>query len=134
MGAALGAAISFTPFIGLHPVLTFAAAWLLGANMIAGALGAAIGNPLTFPMMWASTYELGHSLMNRVTPDSPQRLYQLLKEPLRQIPSLIEPMLVGSIALGLGVGALVYVIVYRAVGEGEARRPRAARVETGRDS
>ena len=60
MGAAVGVFVSFTPFLGFHLLITFALAWLLGANMIAGAIATSIGNPLTFPFIWASTYQVGH--------------------------------------------------------------------------
>src|ERR1700752_2487633 len=65
MGAAVGVGVAFTPFLGFHLILTFAIAWLLGANMIAGALGSCIGNPLTFPLIWATTYQLGHLLLHK---------------------------------------------------------------------
>ena len=51
MGAAVGAAVAFTPFLGLHLVITFAIAWMLRGNMIAGAIAAtAFGNPISYPL------------------------------------------------------------------------------------
>ena len=53
-------AISITPFIGFHLIITFALAWLLRGNMIAGVIaGTCFGNPVTYPFIWASTYQLG---------------------------------------------------------------------------
>src|SRR5215207_1487138 len=74
MGAAVGAAVSFTPFIGFHFILAFLIAWPLRGNMIAGAIGTCVGNPLTFPLIWATTYELGHLIMNQEGRHVPMRL------------------------------------------------------------
>lgn len=58
-GFAAGTFASFTPFIGFHFILGFCIAWLARGSLIASALGTAIGNPLTFPLIWTTTYELG---------------------------------------------------------------------------
>jgi uncharacterized protein (DUF2062 family) len=128
MGAAIGAFASFTPFIGLHLVITMAIAWMLGANMIAGAIGTAIGNPLTFPVIWASTYEIGQALLGERRGEAPAGLgHELMHKSFDQIVPLLKPMVVGSAPLGLTVGILVYVIVYKAVSAyQESRRKRFA--------
>ncbi len=59
-GVAAGAFTSFTPFMGLHFILAGVLAWLLRGNLIASALGTFVGNPLTFPFIWAATYQTGH--------------------------------------------------------------------------
>ena len=58
-GFACGAAISFTPFVGLHFVLGGLCAWLIRANIMAAIIATAVGNPWTFPFIWALTYNLG---------------------------------------------------------------------------
>lgn len=58
-GFACGAAISFTPFVGLHFVFGALCAWAMRANIIASAIGTAVGNPWTFPFIWAWIYNLG---------------------------------------------------------------------------
>ena len=58
-GLACGAAISFTPFVGLHFVLAAAVAWLIRASILASAIGTVVGNPWTFPFIWVWIYELG---------------------------------------------------------------------------
>ena len=58
-GIACGAAASFTPFVGFHFVLAALLAWLLRANIVASAVGTAVGNPWTFPFIWVWLYELG---------------------------------------------------------------------------
>lgn len=58
-GFACGAAISFTPFVGLHFVLGGLCAWLIRANVMAAIIGTAVGNPWTFPFIWTVIYNLG---------------------------------------------------------------------------
>jgi uncharacterized protein (DUF2062 family) len=62
-GLASGAAVSFTPFIGLHFVFAALLALLLRGNVVASAIGTAVGNPWTFPLIWAWIYSLGQWLM-----------------------------------------------------------------------
>ena len=58
-GFACGAAISFSPLVGLHIVLGGIWAWLIRANIIAAVIGTAVGNPWTFPFIWVWIYNLG---------------------------------------------------------------------------
>lgn len=116
MGSAVGAAVAFTPFIGLHFLLTFLIAWPLRGNMIAGAIGTCIGNPITYPFIWAGTYQLGHLLLNLENRGAPMRLEEdLLHKSWDQLWPILEPMTVGAIPLGLVMGFVVYLVVYKAV-------------------
>ena len=58
-GLAFGAAVSFTPFIGLHFLISMGLAWVFRANVIAAAIGTVVGNPWTFPFIWLATYQTG---------------------------------------------------------------------------
>ncbi len=58
-GFACGAAVSFTPFIGLHFVLAMLTALAMRGNIIASAIGTVIGNPWTFPFIWTWLYFSG---------------------------------------------------------------------------
>ena len=62
-GFACGAAVSFTPFIGLHFILSSICAYLMRGSVIASAVGTIVGNPITFPFIWALTYETGSMLL-----------------------------------------------------------------------
>lgn len=62
-GFACGAAVSFTPFIGFHFVLAMGASLLLRGNIIASAIGTAVGNPWTFPFIWAWVFTLGRWIL-----------------------------------------------------------------------
>ena len=133
MGAAIGAFASFTPFVGLHLILTLAAAWLVRANMIAGAIGTSLGNPLTFPLIWASTYELGQIILRGGSRAPPPRLeYDLMHKSFDQLLPLLKPMAVGSIPIGAVVGALAYLIVYKAVSAYQTARRRRLNGANGR--
>ncbi|MCK5547156.1 MAG: DUF2062 domain-containing protein [Rhodospirillaceae bacterium] len=58
-GFACGAAISMTPFVGLHFVLSAIVAYIMRANILASAIGTAVGNPWTFPFIWVWIYNAG---------------------------------------------------------------------------
>jgi uncharacterized protein (DUF2062 family) len=115
MGAAVGAGVACTPFIGFHFLLTFLIAWPLRGNLLAGALATSVGNPLTFPFIWASTYQLGHLFLGRETGGAPEVEHALLHKSWDQILPIVMPMTIGAIPLGLAVGGIVYLIVYKAV-------------------
>ncbi len=62
-GFACGAAVSFTPFIGLHFIIASIIAVVVRASVIASAIGTIVGNPLTFPFIWALTYKTGDYIL-----------------------------------------------------------------------
>ena len=135
MGTATGAAVSCTPFIGFHFVVTFALCWITRGNMIAGAIGTAFGNPLTFPFIWAGTYEIGHLVLRGFSRDAPARLgYDLTHKSWEQLWPVLKPMITGSVPVGLAIGCIAYFIVYKSVAAYQrARRDRFA-LRRGADS
>ena len=58
-GLASGIALSFTPFVGFHFLFAASLAWIIRGNVIASAIGTAVGNPWTFPFIWVWTFEVG---------------------------------------------------------------------------
>jgi uncharacterized protein (DUF2062 family) len=124
LGTAIGMAVSFTPLLGFHLLITFAIAWMLGGNMIAGALGGTVfANPLTLPFVWAGTYQLGHRLLEGRAVEAPARIeHDLAHKSIDQILPLIKPMLVGSIPIGIASGILTYLLVYKGVAAYQAAR------------
>ena len=121
LGFAAGAFASMTPFIGFHFLLSFVVAFLIGGNMLAAALGTAVGNPLTFPFIWAFTYKIGslliygeaktldHSTIDRHLGGG------FFEKSLDVILPLIKPMLLGSLPLGIVVGTFFYFLVFYSV-------------------
>jgi len=61
-GFACGAAISFSPFVGLHFILGAIWAWVMRANILASVIGTAVGNPWTFPFIWVWIFQSGRWL------------------------------------------------------------------------
>lgn len=125
IGAGFGAGVfaSFMPFIGFHFLIAFALAWILRGNMIAGAIGTAVGNPITFPFIWFGTYQLGHFLLFGEQRGPPPEIgHELLHKSFDQLWPILQPMLVGAIPIGVLAGLLSFVLVYRAVGSYQQRR------------
>ncbi len=65
LGFAFGAFASFTPFFTMHIALAVGLAWLFRANLIAGAFGTVVGNPITFPFIVAVSLKLGNWMLGR---------------------------------------------------------------------
>lgn len=62
-GLAMGAAISFTPLLGLHILQALLFAHLCGQSKVASLVGTLVGNPWTLPLMFYADYKLGVWLM-----------------------------------------------------------------------
>lgn len=58
-GLATGAAVSWSPFLGTHFAQAILFSWLLRANLVAGFVGTAWGNPTTFPFLFLVDYAVG---------------------------------------------------------------------------
>ena len=130
-GFACGAAVSFTPLIGFHFILAAALAWALRGNIIASAIGTAVGNPWTFPFIWAGIiwlgtkilgYERGQELPADLT------IGTIFEEP----GTVLLPMLVGGLPTALVVWVVFYFPIRRVVGNyqhhRQARRLRRRRI------
>lgn len=118
-GVAAGVFASFTPFIGLHFIIAALLAWVLAGNLVASALGTAIGNPLTFPVIWASTYKLGCLILPDTEDQgiSPTGLGRMLRHlEFSQVwEPLLKPMIVGALPIGIGFGLVFYLVTRWAV-------------------
>lgn len=126
-GVAAGVLASWTPFIGFHFVLAFAIAYLVAGNMVAAALGTAVGNPLTFPFIWALTYKTGNYLIGVESHPPHQRGIDLEalfgRLDMSQLwGPVLKPMLVGGLPLGLACALGFYAATYLAVAGFQARR------------
>jgi uncharacterized protein (DUF2062 family) len=130
-GFAAGAAVSFTPFMGLHFLLGALLAYVLRGNLIASAVGTVVGNPWTFPLIWVTIYEVGTLVMpdpgTEVQWDNLSLTY--LTE---HISDVLVPMMVGGVILSSIVFPLVYFPILRMIEtfrrlREERRRRRAER-------
>lgn len=134
IGFAAGAFASFTPFIGLHFILAAIVALVVRGNLIASAVGTIVGNPLTFPLIWIASYNVGARLLglsarddvalntdNTVGffTDGPVAFCEML---WRNVEPVLWPMVLGGFALGLVCGLICYCIVRVTVSKFKLRR------------
>ena len=132
IGVAAGTFISFTPLMGLHIVLACAIAWALRGNIVAAALGTAVGNPFTFPAIWLATYRLGSGILGRAgakegAAENLHDVFLAARGPWHEViigmwHPLIWPMLVGGVPLGLLAAAVAYGITQQATASFQAAR------------
>jgi uncharacterized protein len=126
LGLAAGVFAACSPLLGFHIVMALAIAWLISGNLVAAALGTAFCNPLTFPLIIAGDIKLGGLMLHKplVTDAAPETIGNLWS--LEHLSGLwhpvLEPMLVGSLPIGLVLAALSYVICLHAVRIFKVRR------------
>lgn len=123
-GVAAGVFTSFTPFLGFHFVISWAIAFLIGGNLLAAAIGTAIGNPITFPFIWGATYSVGSFLTGKhFQPHHIHDLkYALFHESLHSIWPTIKTMAVGGIPVGLAFALIFYFLTREAAKAYQNRR------------
>ena len=125
-GVACGAAISFTPFIGFHFVCAALLALLMRANVVASAIGTAVGNPWTFPFIWTWIYALGQWLIGgEAVSDLPAVLgiNYIFERPL----DVLWPMTVGGVPTAIVMWFAFFVPVRAAIAEYQHVRRRRIR-------
>jgi len=123
-GFACGAAVSVTPFIGFHFAAGALLAWAIRGNVIASAIGALIGNPWTFPIIFLWTYQLGTRMLGVAgaeTLPEEMSLSYVLAHPWR----MLVPMAVGSLpTAAVTWGASFWVVRLAVIRYRRARRRR----------
>ena len=140
---ALGVGIGFSPFLGFHLVLALGLATLLRWNRLDAALGTLVGNPWTFPPVFALGYRLGRVLLHhdphRVPPMNwnallhshigwvlhPLQTARLVFGPRAFIPRL-HAFLLGTTVLAILIGAATYFLALAALQIYHRRHPRVA--------
>lgn len=129
-GVAAGVFASFTPFLGLHFLLAFAVAYIIVGNFIAAAMGTFFGNPLTFPLIWGSTYSVGDFILSgagshnrNIAGNGHMKVEEFSRVDLFELgfsgiwdkiiglwDPVVKPMTIGAIPLGITAGIIAYVI------------------------
>ena len=125
LGCAVGVFVSITPLLGAQMLIAALLAGLLRASVPAAVLGTFFGNPVSWPIIWTSTYAVGLQI---IRPDGVlgagdfeqnvmllwaallERSPELLNATAALVWPLLLPMLVGSLPLGLLTAAIVYYI------------------------
>jgi uncharacterized protein (DUF2062 family) len=145
IGFACGVFISFTPLFGFHFVSAMALAYFFRGNLVASLLGTWVGNPLTFPFIATTSYQLGLRLLGM---NSSETVWHKLKHSFSEAadtvwtnfmslfgsaPSpwagfsqffhdIFLPYLVGGIVPGIICGIIFYYIVRPIVAAYQHRR------------
>ncbi|WJH39480.1 DUF2062 domain-containing protein [Aliirhizobium terrae] len=123
-GLAVGVLSAWTPFLGFHLLFALPVAWLIGGSMVAAALGTAFANPLTCPIIWPLTWELGQVMLGGEATSRHVDLESLLSHlDVSQLwRPILEPMLLGSLPLGLLCGLVFYGVTYLGIRSFRNRR------------
>jgi len=121
LGFAAGVFAACTPFMGFHMLMASLLAWIAGGSIVAAILGTFVGNPITYPLFWIGTYELGAVMLgggqDKIRIDLSDGIFHA-----DQLWPLIKPMSLGAIPLGLALAALSYALVRPAVNAYQHRR------------
>ena len=150
LGCAVGVFVSITPLLGAQTLIAALLAGFLRASVPVAVLGTFFGNPVSWPIIWTSTYAMGLQI---IRPDGvlgagdfEQNVMLLWEALLERSPELLNatgallwplllPMLVGSLPLGLLTAAIVYYISRHLIRRWQstsaydsATHPRRARV------
>lgn len=141
-GFACGIAISFTPLIGFHMILAALTAWLIRGNIIASAIGTIIGNPWTFPFIWAAVLYTGHFLLGHTQiatnidflatfKAAGDALYSLNWHKFGQdVWPIIYPMLIGCIPFYIASWIISYKLMKKTMDKLEQRKQQKQKEAT----
>ena len=113
-GVAAGVFASFFP-LGFHFAVAAVLCWVIAGNLVAAALGAVFfGNPLTFPLLWGASWEVGKLILHERLPKNgpPAHLGEMMHTLsfAKLWHPVLEPMLIGAVPLGLIFGLIFYGI------------------------
>jgi uncharacterized protein (DUF2062 family) len=123
LGFAAGAFSAVTPFLGTHLMMALAIAWIIGGSLVAAVLGTFLGNPLTYPVLWYSTYVVGNAMLgHKGHPKNLDLSEGIFRSSLDHLWPILKPMSLGCIPVGLAIAALSYVLVKPAVSAYQHRR------------
>ena len=108
LGMAIGVFISVTPTIPFHTAIALALAFILRGSKAAAAIGVWFSNPLTIPLFYKGSYEVGVSIFGNSAPFSTE--YESILELLKLGADVTIAMITGGIILGILPGIAAYFI------------------------
>jgi len=123
-GAAAGLFAAFSPLFGFHYLIAAGLALALGGSVIASAAVTSLANPLTLPMFWTASYEVGSLFIDKEHHFSPRMLLE--QHSWSALRPFVEPLLLGSVLLGTAAGGIAYLVVRQAVSAYRAQQASAA--------
>jgi uncharacterized protein (DUF2062 family) len=137
LGCAAGVFAVFTPFLGVQLILAGMLALVMRGSVFASFLASFVGNPLTYPIIWFATLNLGNVLLGGTASaqlvDLRGKAGALGDGLMNASPGaiaiaaeslwpIVKPMAVGSIPLGGFAAAVAYVGVHRLISASQARK------------
>ncbi|MCK4619057.1 MAG: DUF2062 domain-containing protein [Deltaproteobacteria bacterium] len=111
LGMAIGVFISVTPTIPFHTVIALALAFILRGSKAAAAIGVWFSNPITIPLFYKGSYDLGVSILGNSAPFSTE--YESILELLKLGADVTIAMITGGVVLGILPGIAAYFITRR---------------------
>jgi len=132
LGLAIGVFAAFTPLYGLHIIVAIFVAWMLSANIAAAIIGTACANPLTIPLIFSVTYELGRTVLyvgdQSVTM---HEFFTLLHDRyLMELWVMFLQLFIGSAVLGSIVAVMAYILTLKATTRFRGRRGERKGMQT----
>ncbi|HUO85797.1 MAG TPA: DUF2062 domain-containing protein, partial [Thermoanaerobaculia bacterium] len=107
LAVGLGTLVGCTPFFGLHLLMSTVLARLFRLSRVITYLAANINNPLTFPFLLWLEAGLGTSLVTGRWPELSLAEFRAIG-----VVEMSRNILIGSVALGLALGALLALVTY----------------------
>ena len=105
-GIALGNFIGCIPVMGTHTIIAIGFAYILRLNTLVVLLGTQISNPLSYPFQLFVSAEIGNLILkgNFLEIKGSREISFLINH-------YLMPILVGSLALGIVISILSYILV-----------------------
>ncbi|MEO1205370.1 MAG: DUF2062 domain-containing protein [Pseudomonadota bacterium] len=137
LGCAIGVFAAITPLVGVQMVLAGVLAVLLKASFAAAMIGTLFGNPAVWAFVWPATYSTGAYLLGmppglgdiqisaelaRFSDSLFQGSPDMFAAAFGVIWPLWEPMLLGTLPVGLLIAGVFYVVCRRAAELHQQRR------------
>jgi len=126
---ALGVLLAFSPLLGLQTLLALSIAFAFRLNRAAIIAGSLVSNPWTIPFIYPAEFFLGGFLLGSpgLTPSGLKWGSFLSLSAFEQIKSILLPLFIGFIPLGIVSALGAYFITFRLI---SSYRKRASRSES----
>lgn len=111
LGMAIGVFISVTPTIPFHTAIALALAFILRGSKAAAAIGVWFSNPLTIPLFYKGSYDVGMYILGNSAPFNIE--YESILELLKLGADVTIAMITGGVILGILPGIAAYFITRR---------------------
>ena len=111
LGMAIGVFISVTPTIPFHTVIALALAFILRGSKAAAAIGVWFSNPITIPLFYKGSYDVGISILGNSAPFNIE--YESILELLKLGADVTVAMITGGVILGILPSIAAYFITRR---------------------